>query len=110
MNKKTQAAMTLRLKAEGHGSLGLLVHGLAELEHLAAELGLGLTDLVHHVKTHAAGGSLHGSVLAKLSTLLASESAVQTGGGTAEGALGVLAVTLELGTHSGELRVESGSS
>merc|ERR1711966_394507 len=136
----------LSLKTEGHGSLGLLVHGLAnledsggttltlldggaegalklglvgllvvlgnnlaELEYLAAELGLGLTDLVHHVKTHAAGGSLHSSVLAKLSSVLASESAVQTGGGTAEGALGVLAVTLELGTHSGELRVESGS-
>merc|ERR1719453_1814229 len=96
----------------GDSLVGLLVvlgNNLAELEHLAAELGLGLTDLVHHVKTHAAGGSLHGSVLAKLSTLLASESAVQTGGGTAEGALGVLAVTLELGTHSGELRVESGS-
>merc|ERR1712225_112146 len=70
---------------------------------------LDMMDLVHHVEAHAAGGSLHGSVLAKLSTLLASESAVQTGGGTAEGALGVLAVTLELGTHSGELRVESGS-
>merc|ERR1711959_393870 len=31
------------------------------------------------------------------------------GGGTAEGALGVLAVTLELGAHTGELGVESGS-
>merc|ERR1711966_269741 len=96
----------------GDSLVGLLVvlgNNLAELEHLAAELGLGLTDLVHHVKTHAAGGSLHSSVLAKLSSVLASESAVQTGGGPAEGALGVLAVTLELGTHSGELRVESGS-
>merc|ERR1711881_794016 len=96
----------------GDGLVGLLVvlgNNLAKLEHLAAELGLGAADLVHHVEAHAAGGSLHGSVLAKLSTLLASESAVQTGGGTAEGALGVLAVTLELATHSGELRVESGS-
>merc|ERR1711959_173696 len=96
----------------GDGLVGLLVvlgNNLAKLEHLAAELGLGAADLVHHVEAHAAGGSLHGSVLAKLGTLLASGSAVQTGGGTAEGALGVLAVTLELATHSGELRVESGS-
>merc|ERR1712057_142198 len=96
----------------GDGLVGLLVvlgNNLAKLEPLAAELGLGAADLVHHVEAHAAGGSLHGSVLAKLGTLLASESAVQTGGGTAEGALGVLAVTLELATHSGELRVESGS-
>merc|ERR1712225_66641 len=70
---------------------------------------LDMMDQIRHVEAHAAGGSLHGSVLAKLGTLLASESAVQTGGGTAEGALGVLAVTLELATHSGELRVESGS-
>merc|ERR1711881_519466 len=131
----------LSLEAELHGHLGLLVHGLADLEdslgttltlldggteralklslvgllegsdELAARAGASLVaaDLVHHVEAHAAGGSLHGSVLAKLGTLLASGSAVQTGGGTAEGALGVLAVTLELATHSGELRVESGS-
>merc|ERR1711988_752126 len=96
----------------GDGLVSLLVvlgNNLAELEHLAAESGLGVTSAVHHVEAHTTGGSLHGSVLLELGSLLASQSAVQTRSGLAEGALGVLAVALELTTDLGELGVEGGS-
>merc|ERR1711988_1945412 len=97
----------------GDGNVGLLVvlgNNLTEEEHLAAECGLGATHAVHHVEAHTASGSLHGSVLLELGSLLASQSAVQTASGTAEGALGVLAVTLELTAHRSELGVEGGSN
>merc|ERR1711998_794239 len=96
----------------GDGLVSLLVvlgNNLTELEHLAAESSLGTTSAVHHVEAHTTSGSLHGGVLLELSSLLASEGAVQTGSGTAEGALGVLAVALELTTDLGELGVEGGS-
>merc|ERR1711998_359619 len=96
----------------GDGLVSLLVvlgNNLTELEHLAAESGLGAAGTVHHVEAHTTSGSLHGGVLLELSSLLASQSAVQTGSGLAEGALGVLAVALELTTDLGELGVEGGS-
>merc|ERR1712054_402213 len=96
----------------GDGLVSLLVvlgNNLTEEEHLAAECGLGATHAVHHVEAHTASGSLHGSVLLELGSLLASQSAVPTASGTAEGALGVLAVTLELTAHRSELGVEGGS-
>merc|ERR1712054_176645 len=87
--------------AEGRLELSLvgLLEGSDELAAragaslVAAECSLGATHAVHHVEAHTASGSLHGSVLLELGSLLASQSAVQTASGTAEGALGVLAVT-----------------
>merc|ERR1711881_129787 len=96
----------------GDGHVGLLVvlgNNLTEEEHLAAERGLGATHAVHHVEAHTASGSLHGGVLLELGSLLASQSAVQTRSGLAEGTLGVLAVTLELTADTSELGVEGGS-